>query len=247
MKIVDSAYEALDSKDGSGFADCLAEDVRIQLINDPAIHGRENAREFFTARLAMVDEPEHTTINLWELDDTVICEDASHTKRLNGERVSVKGLAFWRVKDEEIFDLRVYEDLSPFADDFAAHQVEGDAPAEHWSLGFFRALDARDVDAATALLSDDATYQLGSTEEVASKPAVRAKLEEFLGEYPAIRHDLLGTRDVDDSLALLQFTTSYATGNGRIVTIPEAAIVRRSGGRVTAVRSFMDLTTAGNG
>lgn len=244
MEVVDRAYEALDKKDADGLAACLAEDVKVQLINDPAFTGRETAREFFGARLSMVAEPEHTTVNRWEVGDTDICEDTSHTKRLNGERVSVKGLAFWKVREGLIGDLHVYEDLSPFADDFAGHRMGGDVEAPHWSLAFFDALDRRDVDAIVELLVPDASYQLGSTEPVTGTAEVRRKVEGLLERFPAMRHDLEATHEVDGDVTVLQFEAIYATGRGTILRVPEAAIVRRRGDRITDVRSFMDLTAA---
>lgn len=246
MEVVDRAYAALDNKDADGFADCLSEDVTVQLINDPAFHGREVAREFFGARLSMVAEPEHTTVNRWEAADTDICEDTSHTKRLNGERVSVKGLAFWKVRDGRIFDLHVYEDLSPFADDFAGHQAGAPAEPSHWALSFFAALDARDVDGVMATLADGASYQLGSTEPVDGTAEVRARVEGLLERFTAVRHDLEALHDVGDDVVVLQFDATYATPAGAILRVPEAAVVRRTPGGLSEVRSFMDLTAAGS-
>ena len=245
MDVVDRAYEALDNKDADALAACMAQDITVQLINDPAFHGRETAREFFAARLSMVAEPEHTTVNRWEVGDTDICEDTSHTKRLNGERVSVKGLAFWKVRDGQIADLHVYEDLSPFADDFAGHRVGGESEAPHWSLAFFDALDRRDVDGLAGLLADTASYQLGSTEPVTGVAEVRRSVEGLLGRFVALRHDLEAMHEVDDDVTVLQFEATYATAGGAVLRVPEAAVVRRSGGgAVTDVRSFMDLTAA---
>ena len=107
---------------------------------------------------------------------------------------------------------------------------------------FIAAVEAKDVDAAVALLTDDVSYENVPVTPVVGKEAVRSTLEGFLGparavDWPVLREVVVGNVVVNERL------DRFEIGNGWL-ELPVAGFFEvTDDGRISRWRDYFDMAT----
>ncbi|WP_051324159.1 nuclear transport factor 2 family protein [Candidatus Solirubrobacter pratensis] len=106
--------------------------------------------------------------------------------------------------------------------------------------GAAAALDAGDVAALAALMTDDVRLQFGSQEAIVGKEAFIAAVEASLASVAGFRHEILEAWDVGEAV-VLEMTVHYRRLDGSEIRLPCCNIFRLSGGRIADYRVYMDI------
>jgi ketosteroid isomerase-like protein len=110
---VNDLYKHIDTKDARGFAAFFAEEGRFTFGNAPTVTGPgavESACDQFFSSLQDLD---HEMINVWEPDDTLICEGTVKYGTLDGLHLELPAANIIRHKDGVVTDYRIFMDVSP--------------------------------------------------------------------------------------------------------------------------------------
>ena len=104
---------------------------------------------------------------------------------------------------------------------------------------FISAIEARDVDAAVALLADDVSYENMPMDPIVGRDAVAATLRMFLGpasevEWPVRRQLVDGTCVVNERL------DRFKIGDGWL-ELPVAGLFEVDNGLITLWRDYFDM------
>lgn len=109
----ESVFAAVDRQDAAAFAEFFAPDGIFVFGNGPEIQGpgaiREAVHRFFAAIAAL----RHDLLDVWQIDDTVICRIAVTYMRHDGRSLTLPCANIWRRAGNEIKDYRIYIDLAP--------------------------------------------------------------------------------------------------------------------------------------
>jgi uncharacterized protein (TIGR02246 family) len=111
--LVDDLYKHIDSKDARGFAAFFAEDGKFTFGNAPTVTGPpaiESACEQFFSSLQDLD---HEMRNVWNIDDTVICEVTVMYRTRDGRNLDLPAANIIRHHDGVVTDYRIFMDVSP--------------------------------------------------------------------------------------------------------------------------------------
>lgn len=112
-------------------------------------------------------------------------------------------------------------------------------PAGH-ALAIFAAFDAKDIEALSALVTDDVRLQLGNSDVVAGDDAFRAGLQAFFDSVRSFRH---GVTDVwhDGDVLIAEIQVQYTRLDGGELTLPCCNVFRLRDGLVSDYRVYMDI------
>jgi ketosteroid isomerase-like protein len=113
------------------------------------------------------------------------------------------------------------------------------SPSEY-ARGLFAAVDAMDVPALAALMTDDVRLRLGSNDPVEGKAAFIAASEAFNASVAAVRHEVLETWSDGDAL-IAQLDVHYTRLDGGELTLPCCNVFRLRDGLVADYRVYMDI------
>lgn len=104
----------LDSKDVDAYAAFLAEDVELVQNNEEPVRGRDAVRGGLAEYWMSFGELEHDLLNLYGSDHNFVLEALNHYSRLDGEKVTLRAVAFTD-RDEEgrALSVRFYTDTAP--------------------------------------------------------------------------------------------------------------------------------------
>jgi ketosteroid isomerase-like protein len=105
----------------------------------------------------------------------------------------------------------------------------------------FAAIDARDVAASTAYVTDDIELRFGNNDPVIGRAAFEAMSKDFHASLKGIRHEIRSLWVVDDSVVITQMCVHYERLDGGQLSLPSANIFRLRDGRVADYRIFMDI------
>jgi len=110
-----------------------------------------------------------------------------------------------------------------------------------WYREYLAALDAKDIEAYAAFLSDDCTLTFNNADPVSGKIAVVGMLRDYWASFGEIEHDLLTILGNDQHFALEAL--NHYTQDGRTITLRAVAITERdNAGGVRAVRLYSDTS-----
>lgn len=101
------------------------------------------------------------------------------------------------------------------------------------------ALDAKDITALAAQLSEDVRARMGNTDPVTGKAAFLQAAEAFLGSIANIRHEISSLWHVDD-VVIAEMDVHYGRHDGGQVTLPCCNVFRVHDGLVVDYRVYMD-------
>jgi limonene-1,2-epoxide hydrolase len=107
---------------------------------------------------------------------------------------------------------------------------------------FIRAVEAKDLDAAVALLADDVSYENVPMQPISGKLATRAVLESFLGAASVV--DWQVSRQLVDGGSVVNERLDRFEINGGWLELPVAGVFEVSAdGLITLWRDYFDMAT----
>jgi ketosteroid isomerase-like protein len=109
-------YAAVDAGEGPAALAQLAPDVQLQFGSRPAVIGREAAASTLAAVHQNFHRVSHEFRNVWQCQDTVICEFVATYSLHDGTRLPLATLTVLRRSDAQIASMRVYLDEGPLRD-----------------------------------------------------------------------------------------------------------------------------------
>jgi ketosteroid isomerase-like protein len=112
-------------------------------------------------------------------------------------------------------------------------------PAEY-AKDLFAALDAGDVPALSAFMTDDVRLRLGNSDWVEGKAAFVAESERFNASIARIRHNILNVWAEEDVL-IVELEVEYTRHDGGELTLPCCNVFRLRDGAVADYRVYMDI------
>ena len=116
-------------------------------------------------------------------------------------------------------------------------------------MDVFATMDAGDVDAMVAHMTDDVSTQFGNQPEVFGKTAFRELFKQVGGAIKGLHHEVLdlwhAVEDFDVWLARLN--VSYQLLDGSTVTLPCCNVFRMRGDLICDYRVYMDIGPVLNG
>ena len=111
--LVNDLYKHIDTKDARGFAAFFAQDGKFTFGNAPTVTGPaaiESACDQFFSSLENLD---HDMRNVWEIDDTIICEVTVMYETRDGRSLDLPAANIIRHEDGLVTDYRIFMDVSP--------------------------------------------------------------------------------------------------------------------------------------
>ena len=97
-----------------------------------------------------------------------------------------------------------------------------------------------DSDGALSLFTDTPVYQLGNSEVLFDKAAMKKSEENLFSVVSAINHEIKMMWECGD-VVLAEMDVTYWRRDGRVVTLPCANIFRLEGDKFSELRIFMDV------
>lgn len=120
-QLSDAEYErylayltVLDARDVDAYAAHLADDVVMQFGNAEPVRGKDAVTAMLAGYWQSFAAIEHDLTNIYGTDQAYVLEADNHYVRHDGERVTVRAVAFTD-KDEagKVTSVRIYGDTSP--------------------------------------------------------------------------------------------------------------------------------------
>ena len=105
----------------------------------------------------------------------------------------------------------------------------------------FAALDAKDVAALAALMTDDVRLRLGNTGVVEGKSAFVEASNAFNKSVAGVRHNVINVWSDGDAL-IVELEVHYTRLDGGELTLPCCNVFRLRDGLVADYRVYMDIT-----
>jgi ketosteroid isomerase-like protein len=118
--------------------------------------------------------------------------------------------------------------------------MQDNGSAETQVRKVFAALDALDVPALAALVSDDVHMRLGNSEPVDGKEAFVETAEGFAASVAGIRHEIHSLWAVDGAL-IAEMDVHYKRHDGRELTLPCCNTFRVRDSLIADYRVYMDI------
>ena len=105
----------------------------------------------------------------------------------------------------------------------------------------FAALDAKDVPALAALMTDDVRLRLGNLDVVEGKSAFVEASHAFNKSVAGVRHNVINVWSDRDAL-IVELEVDYTRLDGGELTLPCCNVFRLRDGLVSDYRVYMDIT-----
>jgi ketosteroid isomerase-like protein len=104
----------------------------------------------------------------------------------------------------------------------------------------FSAIDAMDIEAFVACLTDNGVFRFGSAPPVQGRDAVGRAVGDFFGTIAGLSHEI--TRTVSDGDALIcEGEVTYTRHDGSRITLPFADIFELDDGLIADYRIYADI------
>jgi ketosteroid isomerase-like protein len=111
----------------------------------------------------------------------------------------------------------------------------------HLVHAMFAALDAKDVEALGAWMTDDVRLQIGNTPAVNGKAGFVGSLQAFFASVASVRHTVTNVwSDID--AVIVELRVHYTRFDGAELTLPCCNVFRVRDGAVADYRVYMDIT-----
>ncbi|MEJ2216996.1 MAG: nuclear transport factor 2 family protein [Gemmatimonadota bacterium] len=108
-----------------------------------------------------------------------------------------------------------------------------------WYDGILQAVDAKDSDAFSAHLTDDATFKWGAQDAVQGNAAVKDYVDAFLAMFDGTRHTLEEILE-DGATRICRGTVTYLTKDGREVPTPFCNVFHMEGDKIRDYLVYAD-------
>ena len=105
----------------------------------------------------------------------------------------------------------------------------------------FAALDAKDVPALAALMTDDVRLRLGNVDVVKGKSEFVEASHAFNKSVAGVRHNVINVWSDGDAL-IVELEVDYTRLDGGELTLPCCNVFRLRDGLVSDYRVYMDIT-----
>ena len=106
-------FAAFDSKDVSGLAAFMTDDVRLQLGNAEPLQGKPAFVAAVNGFHSSVAGTRHEVLDVWSDGPAVVIELKVHYTRLDGGVVTLPCCNVFRLRDALVEDYRSYMDATP--------------------------------------------------------------------------------------------------------------------------------------
>jgi SnoaL-like domain len=106
-------YADIDAMRLDDFAAALAPDVRLVVGNNPALEGRQAAKEGIGHLFSTIDGLKHHLLNVVEGNGLTVLEANVEYLRKDGKSVTVPVVTVLERSGELVKSLRIYLDLAP--------------------------------------------------------------------------------------------------------------------------------------
>jgi ketosteroid isomerase-like protein len=113
-------------------------------------------------------------------------------------------------------------------------------PTREWWARLFAAIDAKDMRAFLAFLTDDAEFRFGSSPPAHGHAAIGAGVSGFFGMIGGCRHRALRTWEDGDSV-VCQGEVTYTRLDGSRITLPFVNVFEMRGDKVSRYLIYSDL------
>lgn len=112
-EFVSKVYEAIDSMNHQGFANCLTENSTFVFANSDPVVGRANAAAASQNFLNQLGGIKHHLLNVWAFEDVIVSQISVTYTRKDGSALTVPAVTIWKLQDQLIDECRIYIDISP--------------------------------------------------------------------------------------------------------------------------------------
>jgi SnoaL-like domain len=106
-------YADIDAMRLDEFAAGLAPDVEVVVGNNPAMHGRQAAKEGIGYFFSTIDGIKHHLVNVAESDGLTFLEANVEYLRKDGKTVTIPAVTVLERDDDLVKSLRIYFDVAP--------------------------------------------------------------------------------------------------------------------------------------
>jgi ketosteroid isomerase-like protein len=113
IEFVSKVYEAIDSMDEQGFANCLTENCTFVYANSDPVIGRANAAAASQNFLKQLAGIKHHLLNVWAFEDVIVSQISVTYTRKDGSELTIPAVTIWKLQDRLIDEYRIYVDISP--------------------------------------------------------------------------------------------------------------------------------------
>ena len=110
---VSKVYEAIDSMDEQGFANCLTENCTFVYANSDPVIGRANAAAASQSFLKLLAGIKHDLVNVWAFENVIVSQVSVTYTRKDGSTLTIPAATIWKLQDKLIDECRIYADTSP--------------------------------------------------------------------------------------------------------------------------------------
>lgn len=105
-------FQSIDDNDANKFAGFLSEDCTFRFGNQPAVTGRDAAREAVAGFFDSIGGLSHHLAEFWEVADGIICHGTVTYTRKDGSTLAVPFANILKFRDSLISDYRIFADTS---------------------------------------------------------------------------------------------------------------------------------------
>jgi hypothetical protein len=106
-------YASIDAMRLEEFAAGLAPDVKVVVGNNPAMNGREAAREGIGTFFSTIDGIKHHLVNVAEINGVTFLEANVEYLRKDGKTVTIPAVTVLERSENLVKSLRIYFDVAP--------------------------------------------------------------------------------------------------------------------------------------
>jgi hypothetical protein len=106
-------YASIDAMRLEEFAAGLAPDVKVVVGNNPAMNGREAAREGIGTFFSTIDGIKHHVVNVAEINGVTFLEANVEYLRKDGKTVTIPAVTVLERSENLVKSLRIYFDVAP--------------------------------------------------------------------------------------------------------------------------------------
>jgi hypothetical protein len=112
-KWLESIGKSIDSLDADRFAEFLTDDCLFRFGNQPDVTGKIPTRDYVAAFFKMIGGCEHSVIDFWTKENSVVWQGEVLYTRLDGKKVNVRFTNIFALKDNLIREYLIYIDNTP--------------------------------------------------------------------------------------------------------------------------------------
>ncbi len=110
-----------------------------------------------------------------------------------------------------------------------------------WLRAIYADIDAMNLDGFLGALSDDVELTFGNHPAAHGTAQARAAVGSFWASIGAIKHHI-GTISREGDRATVEAKVEITRKDGRVVSMPSCSVIDRRGGKVTSMRTYVDLS-----